>query len=220
MILRLFRAPVLPGREAALADFIRDRAFAGVRKLEGLRSWQPGIRRDDGGAELALVSTWAGFEAILRNETPHAPLAVPDATDMLGPGHSEHFELVWSDARQLLHDRGVLRIARLPIRPNCEAEYFSELRSVADRLLDQSGLSALNVGRQTLRGNVETIVVTIWEDRAALDRAIAETGQRGALFASLTPYHAGPIEIEEFEALDPRGRRSVSSPPNGLASVG
>jgi heme-degrading monooxygenase HmoA len=219
VILRLFRAPVLPGRETALADFLRDRAFAGVLELDGLRSWQPGIRHDRDGAELALVSTWAGLDAILRNGRPDTPLAVTDATDMLAAGRSEHFELVWSDARQLVLDGGVLRIARLRIRANCEAAYFSELRTAADSLLGRQGLSALNVGRQTIRGEVETIVVTIWEGRAALERAIVETGHRGELFASLVRYHAGPIEIEEFEALDPRSATSASPPAAGFVAV-
>ena len=210
MILRLFRAPIHNGREDELATFIRDQAGGRALDLVGLRAWRGGIRRAGPGAELLIVSTWAGFESI-RHAWPESPLLAPDDAGILGPGRSEHFELVWDDVRDVSVPNGILRIARLPVQPRYEATYFSGLREAAANLLDREGLHGVTVGRQTIRGDVETIVITLWEDRAALDRAIAETGERGALFAALRPYHAGPIDIEEFATFDREGeaRRST-----------
>lgn len=202
MILRLFRARVVPGHEADIAAFIRDRAIPGVLEIEGLRSFQPGVRADADGHELVLVSTWRDFGDIVQlGPATGTPLTAPDAGAMLRRGSAEHFELVWGDSRALPLREGVLRVTRLPILPRYEALYFTELREAADHLIDRAGLNALAVGRQAAGRNVVAIVVTVWEDRESLEQAIEPVGDQRMLFAPLARYHAGPMAAEEFDAL-------------------
>lgn len=202
MILRIFRARVRPGREDDLAAFIRDDAIAGALRTEGLRSFQPGVRTVSGGRELVLVSTWRDF-ADIQGAGPSldSPLAVPGAAEMVEGGRAEHLELVWGSSRALPLRDGVLRIAHLAIQPRFESTYFSDLRAAADGLLDTAGLTALTVGRRTTPTGVEAVVVTIWEDRVALDEALERTGDGRSLFASLAGFQTGPIDVVEFEAL-------------------
>ncbi|NJD30227.1 MAG: hypothetical protein FIA92_18330 [Chloroflexi bacterium] len=202
MILRVLRARVLAGEEARLAEFVRDEAVAHALTIPGLVSFQPAVRQTRTGTELAIVSTWTGFDEMLAaGASMDAPLAMPGARGMLADGHAEHYELVLGEARALPLREARMRLTRIPIRANSEARYYQVVREWSDRLLDESGLVAFTLGRRVVGRQDEIVAVQVWQSDEALREAAGSDFDQPMGRTELSEFWAAAPAIEHFDAL-------------------
>lgn len=193
---------MLPGAEARIQRFIRDEAVGRALRLPGLMSLQPATRETGAGVELVIVSTWTGFEDLAAaGRDLDRPVSIPDADTMLADSHAEHYELVIGTSRSMPLREAKLRLTRIPIRPNAEAQYYEAVRRWSDRLLDESGMVAFSLGRRVVGRQDDIVAVQIWQDAAALrDVAGAELDKpMGA--SELSRFWAAEPSIEHFDAL-------------------
>jgi len=208
MILRVLRARVIAGAEAQLAQFVRDAAVGRALQVPGLLSLQPAVRETASGAELVIVSTWAGFEDLAAaGKDLAAPLGLFGAAPLLTDSHAEHFELVIGEARTMPLREAKLRLTRIPIRPNAEAAYYAAVRPWADRLLDQTGLVAFSLGRRVVGRQDHIVAAMIWQDEAALLDVAGSDIEKPFGGKELSEFWAADPAIEHFDALtaiDPR----------------
>lgn len=202
MILRVFRARVIPGEEARLTRFVRDEAVGPALQVPGLVSLQPAVRASAAGVELVIVSTWAGFDDLAAaGRDLDAPLGMPGATSMLVDTYAEHYELVIGEARAMPLRQAKLRLIRIPIRTNLEARYYEAVRRWADRLLDQSGLVAFSLGRRVVGRQDHIVAAMIWQDEAALLDVAGSDVDKPMGGRDLADFWAADPEIEHFDAL-------------------
>ncbi len=208
MILRVFRARVIPGEEARLERFVRDEAVANALKVQGLMSFQPAIRETRVCTELVIVSTWTGFEDLVAaGRDLDAPTMIPDADLTLTDSHAEHHELVIGEARAMPLREAKLRLTRIPIRQNLEASYYESVRRWADRLLDETGMVAFSLGRRVVGRQDEIVAAQIFQDEAALREVVGDDLARPMGAPELSGFWAAEPAIEHFDALtavDPR----------------
>jgi PAS domain-containing protein len=208
MILRVLRARVIAGEEARLAQFVRDAAVGRALQVPGLLSLQPAVRETEAGAELVIVSTWAGFEDLsAAGPNLDAPLGLFGAGALLVDSRAEHYELVIGEARTMPLREAKLRLTRIPIRPNAEAAYYTAVRSWADRLLDQTGLVAFSLGRRVVGRQDHIVAAMIWQDEAALVDVAGSDIDKPFGGEELSEFWAADPSIEHFDALtaiDPR----------------
>ncbi|HUG30448.1 MAG TPA: PAS domain-containing protein [Candidatus Limnocylindria bacterium] len=198
----MFRARVISGAEARLQQFIRDEAVGRALQVPGLLSFQPAVRTTDAGVELVIVSTWTGFEDIAAaGRDLDTPLSMPDADRMLAGSRAEHYELVIGASRAMPLREAKLRLTRIPINPNAEAQYYQAVRRWSDRLLDESGMVAFSLGRRVVGRQDDIVAVQIWQDEASL-LDVAGTELHKPMGASeLSRFWAADPSIEHFDAL-------------------
>lgn len=208
MILRVLRARVIAGREAQLAQFVRDDAVRRALQVPGLLSLQPAVRETPAGVELVIVSTWAGYDDLAAAGSDlGAPLGIFGAAPLLTDSHAEHYELVIGEARAMPLREAKLRLTRIPIRPNTEASYYEAVRRWADRLLDQTGLVAFSLGRRVVGRQDHIVASMIWQDEAALLDVTGADVDRPLGGRELAEFWGADPVIEHFDALtaiDPR----------------
>src|SRR5215207_1817910 len=202
MILRVLRARVIAGQEERLMRFVREDAVGPALRAPGLLSFQPAIRESRACLELVIVTTWNDFQDIAGiGGDLDTPLSMPGAADMLADGHAEHYELVIGEARAMPLRAAKLRLARIPIRPNVESSYYESVRAWADRLLDQSGLVAFNLGRRVVGRQDDIVAVQVWQDEASLREAAGDDIGKPMGGAELSQFWAAAPSIEHFDAL-------------------
>jgi PAS domain-containing protein len=215
VILRLYRARVLEGRETQLADFVRDQATSRALTTPGLQSFQPAVRQTPTGPELAIVSTWSGFESLTSVGLDlDSPLTMPELGSMLTEGRGDHYELVIGEARAMPLHPAVLRLTRIPIRANAEAQYYEAVRKWAEQLLDEAGLVAFTLGRRVVGRQDEIVAVQVWQDEAALRAAAGPDVDRPMGEPELSRFWAADPAIEHFDALT-----AVEARPDAPAMV-
>jgi len=201
VILRVFRARVIEGAESRLAEFVRDDAMAQALRTPGLLSFQPSVRETPAGAELAIITTWTGFDDLTSASRKLDDPLAPELGPMLADGHAEHFELVIGEARAMPLRKAKLRLTRIPIRANAESAYYETVRSWAERLLDETGLVAFTLGRRVVGRQDEIVAVQVWEDEAALRDAAGPEIDRPMGRLELERFWAADPAIEHFDAL-------------------
>ena len=202
MILRVLRGRVIEGEEERLTRFVRDEAVAHALTIPGLLSFQPAVRETRAGQELVIVSTWTGFESIAAaNKDIDAPLIMPGAADMLSDSHAEHYELVIGESRSMPLRKAKLRLTRIPIQPNTESAYYETVRRWADRLLDEQGLVAFNLGRRVVGRQDDIVAVQVWADEDALRDAAGSELHKPMGSSELSRFWAADPAIEHFDAL-------------------
>ena len=202
MILRVLRGTVIEGQEARLTRFVRDEAVAHALTIPGLISFQPAVREVRGVRELVIVSTWTGFDALAAvSRDLDSPLSMPGANEMLVDSHAEHYELVIGQSRSMPLRKAKLRLTRIPIRPNTESAYYEAVRQWADRLLDEHGLVAFNLGRRVVGRQDDIVAVQIWQDEEALRDAAGTDVAKPMGGAELSRFWAAEPAIEHFDAL-------------------
>jgi PAS domain-containing protein len=192
---------VVEGQEPRLVRFIRDQAMAQALALPGLLSFQPAVRKGPSGTELIVVSTWTGFDELTASARNLQGPVLDGATDMLADATSEHYELVIGEARAMPLREAKLRVARIAVRPNAEAAYYAAVRRWADRLLDETGLVAFNLGRRVVGRQDETVAAMLWEDEAALREVAGSDLDRPMGGAELSQFWSAEPVIEHFDAL-------------------
>jgi PAS domain-containing protein len=127
---------------------------------------------------------------------------------MLSDSSAEHYELVIGEARSMPLREARMRLTRILIRRNLEAEYYEAVRRWSDRLLDESGMVAFTLGRRILGRQDEVIAVQVWEGEAALREATGPDISRPMGGEDLSRFWAIEPVIEHFDALtatDPHG---------------
>ena len=202
MILRLYRARVLEGQESRLARIVRDEAMPRALGTPGLLSFQPAVRETPSGTEVAIVSTWAGFDSITAvGRDLDTPLAMPEIGRIVSDGRADHYELVIGEARALPLRSALLRLTRIPIIANAEAAYYEAVRDWAERLLDTTGLVAFTLGRRVVGRQDEIVAVQVWQDAAALREAAGPDLARPMGSPELSRFWAADPAIEHFDAL-------------------
>ena len=203
MILRVLRARVINGEEANLASFVRDEAVPAALGTPGMLSFQPAVRQSRAGTELVIVSTWSGFDSITAaGRELDAPLSMPGLAAMVSDGHAEHYELVIGEARSMPLREAKLRLTRIPIRQNAEAEYYRAMRDWSERLLDETGLVAFTLGRRVVGQQDEIVAVQVWQDEAALIDATGGLDPMQPMGRDiLSRFWAAAPSIEQFDAL-------------------
>jgi PAS domain-containing protein len=234
VILRVFRARVIPGEEPGLERFVRDAAMAQALRTPGLLSFQPAVRKTRAGSELIIVSGWSGFEDLTSATRNLDDPMSPDLAPLLADGHAEHYELVIGEARAMPLHRAKLRLTRIPIRANAEAAYYETVRGWAEHLLDETGLVAFTLGRRVVGRQDEIVAVQVWADEAALRDAAGPEIERPMGRLELEKFWAADPAIEHFDALtavEPRAdapailltddsRRYVHATPAAAALIG
>jgi PAS domain-containing protein len=202
LILRVYRALVAEGEGPRLVELIRDGAMTEAVSTKGLLSFQPALRETPAGTELLVVSTWTGFDDLAAMGSDlDAPLLVPSMAPMLAQRRSEHYELVIGEARAMPLRAAKLRLTRIPIRANAQAAYYAAVRTWADRLLDETGLVAFNLGRRVVGRGDEIVAAMLFEDEAALLDAAGSDVDRPMGGAELSEFWAAAPEIEHFDAM-------------------
>ncbi len=202
MILRLYRARVREGRKSQLAAFVRDQAMSRALVTPGLLSFQPAVRETSVGPELAIVSTWSGFDDLTAaGRDLESPLTMPELSEMLADGRADHYELVIGEARAMPLHPAVLRLARIPIRANAESAYYESVRRWSEQLLDRAGLVAFTLGRRVVGRQDEIVAVQVWQDAAALRDAAGPDLARPMGEPMLSQFWAADPAIEHFDAL-------------------
>jgi PAS domain-containing protein len=202
LILRVYRALVAEGEGPRLVELIRDGAMTEALSTKGLLSFQPAFRETAAGTELLVVSTWMGLDELAAKGLDlDAPLLVPSMAAMLAPRRPEHYELVIGEARAMPLRAAKLRLIRIPIRANGQAAYYAAVRTWADRLLDETGLVAFNLGRRVVGRVDEIVAAMLFEDEAALLDAAGSDVDRPMGGAELSEFWAAAPEIEHFDAM-------------------
>jgi PAS domain-containing protein len=213
VILRVLRGRVIEGQEQNLARFVRDEAVANALSIPGLLSFQPAVRVTDSGSELVIVSTWSGFDTMAAaGRDLDRPLATPAGDPMLAESRAEHYELVIGESRSMPLRKAKLRLTRIPILANAEASYYEAVRKWSDRLLDETGLVAFNLGRRVVGRQDEIVAVQVWEDEAALRDAAGTNLEKPMGEPELSRFWAAEPAIEHFDALT-----AVDAQPNAPA---
>jgi len=202
MILRVLRARVIAGEEARLAQYVRDDAVGRALQVPGMLSLQPAVRETPAGAELVIVSTWAGFDDLVAaGQDLDAPLGMFGAAPLLADSHAEHYELVIGEARAIPLREAKLRLTQIPIRQNVEASYYEAVRRWADQLLDQTGLVAFSLGRRVVGRQDHIVAAMIWQDEAALLDVAGSDVDKPLGGSELSGFWAAEPAIEHFDAL-------------------
>lgn len=168
----------------------------------GLLSFQPAVRETSIGHELAIVSTWAGFDDLTAvGRDLDSPLTMPELGALLTDGRADHYELVIGEARAMPLHPAVLRLTRIPIRPNAESAYYEAVRGWAEQLLDAAGLVAFTLGRRVIGRQDEIVAVQVWQDAGALRDAAGPDLARPMGERELSQFWAADPAIEHFDAL-------------------
>lgn len=201
MILRIFRAQVVPGEEDNLSAFLRDEAIAGALRMPGLLTFQPAMRRRNGTTELLLVSAWTDFEPILRSRMDlNQPIGVPRAASMVTHGHGDHFELLVGNAAGI-PAAATLRLLRARLRPNVESHYFDLSRRIAEALVDDTRLLSVQMGRRLVRDGDEVVAVTLWADEASIAQVTGPDTLVSIGGEEIARLYAEKPTIEHFDAI-------------------
>jgi PAS domain-containing protein len=171
-------------------------------KVPGLLSFQPAVRERDGRTELAMVSTWTGFDDMAAAGLGVGqPLAIPELFPMLEDSVADHYELVIGDSRAMPLRQAKLRLTRIPIKPRHEAAYYSAVRQWSERLLDETGMVSFTLGRRVVGRQDEIVAVQIFQDEAALREAAGTNLEQPMGRRELSEFWDSEPVIEHFDAL-------------------
>jgi quinol monooxygenase YgiN len=94
MIVRIYRARVIRGKEEAFLAFLRDQAMPFIEKAGAVATYY-GRRIGAGGEDFVAISVWESTAALERAvPTWRRPIPFPQVDSMLVEGSVEHFETV------------------------------------------------------------------------------------------------------------------------------
>ena len=244
MILRIVHGGLPDGTDAAALVELRERLAQVARSINGLETLLLGARRDTvagdgpGVIEAAVVSVWRDIESMARaTGADEGDGFIGRRLDLpITVERADHYEIVGRTFAALPPPFGAfLRILTVTAGPNDESRLVETLRDQQPRLVGL-GLIASHLGRRMVRaGVVEAVHVTVWPDRATLDRAtggvsemplfdreLADWRDRCALemfdgveIAPRLPEPSGPPLLVIDDAL-----RIVDTTPAGAAMLG
>ena len=95
MIIRIFRATVHPGKEAAFRDFFLNTALPHVKSQPGLISASPGLPRAENPQEFCMVMVWKDVASIqaYAGEDWQSPHIHPDEAELVKTRDLQHYDL-------------------------------------------------------------------------------------------------------------------------------
>jgi PAS domain-containing protein len=176
VILRVFRGAIAPDQRDRMLAHVRDVLYPAATAIDGLGSFQAGLRtEDDGSLELAVITTWSGFQEIVDalGSDPNRPRWMADVEDAYVPRGADHYELVGQEIKGVFPMEGViLRVFQGRLSRNAGETFFDFARRRQSELIDQGLILASHIGRRIIGNVEEAIYVVLWRDADA----IAEMG--------------------------------------------
>lgn len=212
VILRIVRTHVeAPGTGPASERLARSAArIGGLETL--ILGWHEGDPDGSAGTPAIVVTVWHDVESMLaRVGTDEAGflrdrLGLAVATD-----EGSTYEVMSRTFGSRPTPTSVLRIVTLGAAADSGAGLFELLRDVQQRLTGQ-GLLASHVARRSSDGGVEVVVVGVWADNAAIERATGGQPDRAAFADEVEPW-IDSLRIEMFHALEIAPRLPMASGP-------
>lgn len=204
MILRILRGRLREDELARALEAVRVDAVEWMALEDGLTSVEPAVREADGQLEFLLVSTWTDAESVIaRGGDVVRPRGRLRSSGILRDPRAEHYELMIGLSSGPTRPGCVLRLSTVALVPNRSTAFYERVRALWDVLVVDAGLVALHVGRRVAAGGDEAVVISIWDDRGALDGATSGGFVGGEEMAAF--YRTEPV-IEHFTlaALEPR----------------
>lgn len=172
MILRVFRGAIAPDQRDRILAHVRDVLYPAATAVDGLGSFQAGLRSDDDGSlELAVITTWADFQDIVSALGPDLdrPSWMAPVADAYEPRGVQHYELVGQQLKGLFPMEGaVLRVFEGRLVRNASEGFFNFARRRQDELIDQGLILASHIGRRVAGTLDEAIYVVLWRDADAV----------------------------------------------------
>jgi hypothetical protein len=97
MVIRIYRARVVRGREEKFLHFLRDEAMPRIKEAGAVATYY-GRRVGEAGEDFVAISVWENLAALERAIPDwRRPISFPNVEGMLVEGFVEHYETV-SDA--------------------------------------------------------------------------------------------------------------------------
>ncbi|GMG84670.1 hypothetical protein LNKW23_38860 [Paralimibaculum aggregatum] len=96
MILRIFRAVVQEGQQAAFRDFIENTALPLTRRQDGLVSVTISAPHAISPNEFSMVSVWRDLDALkaFTGESWQEAVVLPEEAHLLAASHLHHYEVL------------------------------------------------------------------------------------------------------------------------------
>ena len=129
----------------------------------------------------------------------------------LNVARAETFEVMSRTFASLPTERSVMRILTITARPDTEGQLFERLREVQRDLSDR-GLIASHVARRVAPGRIEALVVGVFRDHDAIDRATGGEPSRPAYVDRLREF-IEHVDIDTYEAMEIAPRLPLSAGP-------
>jgi hypothetical protein len=171
VILRLYRARAAVADRTRLVAHVRDSIYPFNAHLEGLVSFQAGLRTVDGTTlELALLSTWSDYPAMLAGlgDDLLRPRWLAGVADRLDTAAADHFELVGAQVGGVMPLAGaVMRFVHGRLNPSRGESFFEFARDAQSAQLAAGDVVASYIGRRLEGASEEAIYVAIWRDAEA-----------------------------------------------------
>jgi len=202
MILRLFRATVRPGAEAAMLRRLRTDAMPEISTFEGMRAFTSGFRHDAGRTEHLALSTWTDLAAIeTRAGSLERSVVSTRLDDIIENAHVDHYELVApQDEAVVTLDGPVVGVVRALVAPDADASVIETVRRSRAEL-ERAGVLALHVGRRVHGHQTELAILAVWRDRASLHRFARQ--RDGALIRPAFLEQTTSWSFETYDCLSP-----------------
>ena len=200
MLLRVFSYDITPGRESDFGTFVRDHAIGRVRELPGVESAWFARRELDAGWQFVAVTCWRDYDSMVETvgRDLSRPIVAPTDADYEVSGSAQHFENIDEPAVGSGTEATVLRLLRGRTAPGRQEEVYSSIRNEGWPLLGQlPGIVDARIGRQGSSEGDVILHVTVWRDRASLEKA---TG--GTLNRPLMPLPADSFSVESIDHFE------------------
>lgn len=199
VILRILRGRTATADLEVLLEAIRDDIEAWSAIDAGPGSAQPAFRPADDGLDFLLVSTWSSAEAVMaRGGELTQPRGRLGASGRLREAQAGHYELVMSATHPGSRPGKLIRLSTIPLVARRSSAFYEHLRQLWEGLVEGAGLVALHVGRRFESDAEQAVVVSVWEDAAALDSTTSGGFVGGDAMGA---FYASEPTIEHFTAL-------------------
>jgi PAS domain-containing protein len=213
MILRLWRAQIRPGRDAAFLDRLREISGPFQAAPEPL-DFTFGFRHEGGRTTFVGVSTWSSFDAIDTVGGPGAQAGGGDSRleELADTVDAETFERLPPLAERLADDDGrVLGVVTATILGGHESIAQSMIDRSADAAI-RAGALAAHIGRRLDGERATVAIVVVWPKRDTMTRFV-----RSRDIPALDPAFTAHLTSWRFETFDVVSPERLMVPAEGLA---
>ena len=204
MILRVLRGQARARELGQLIDLVRADIEDWAAIDAGLVSARAAYREAGEDLEFLLVSTWKDVESVVaRGGEVTLPRGRLGASRQLREGHAQHYELMLDVTTDASRPAEVVRLSSVVLVPRRSTAFYERARKLGEELVRDAGLVWLYVGRRLDADTETAVIVTAWDNAAALDAATSEGFVGGEGIAT---YYASEPAIEHFDALTLEGQ--------------
>jgi PAS domain-containing protein len=179
VILRVFRGAIAPDQRERILSHVRDVLYPAATGMDGLGSFQAGLRtHDDGSLELAVITTWADFQDIVGALGPDLdrPRWMSAVADAYEPRGADHYELTGQQIKGVFPMEGaILRVFQGRLHRSAGETFFDFARDRQDDLIERGLILASHIGRRILGNVEEAIYVVLWRDVDAIHELGGDT---------------------------------------------